>query len=84
MLIMVSKRIDNKAKQLVEEDKIVKDVETDKRVHFKVMGTEDMHSVIFKKDTKEWECDCKYSTLKRKECSHIAACKLKAESGQDT
>ncbi len=83
-MIIMSSSIERKARQLVEEGKIVKDVETEKRIHFKVMGTEDMHSVIFKKDTKEWECDCKYSTIKRRECSHIAACRLKVESGRDT
>jgi len=75
---------DEKARRLFVEGKIIKDLETDKRIHFKVMGTEDMHSVILKKDTNEWQCDCKYSTIKRKECSHILACKLMAESGQDT
>lgn len=84
MIMEVSKSIEKKARQLFEEGKIIKDFETDKRVHFKVMGTEEIHSVIFKKDVDEWQCDCKYSTLKGKECSHILACRLMAGSGQDT
>jgi hypothetical protein len=79
----VSEAVKRKAKELYAEGKIIKDLETEKRIHFKVMGTKDMHSVIFKKDEKEWECDCKYSTLKGKECSHILACKFMVGSGQD-
>jgi len=82
--MQVSEEVKRKAKQLFEEGKIIKDLETDKRIHFKVMGTKDMHSVIFKKDANEWECDCKYSTIKGKECSHIIACKLMVGSGRDT
>lgn len=63
----------SKAEKLIEENKVKKDVETDKRVHFIVEGTEENHSVIFDKTKNEWNCDCNYNTLKRKICSHIVA-----------
>lgn len=65
--------IASKAEKLIEENKVKKEVETDKRVHFIVEGTEENHSVIFDKAKKEWNCDCNYNTLKRKTCSHIVA-----------
>jgi len=62
-----------KAEKLVEEGKVKKEVETDKRVHFKVQGETEVHSVIFDKMKGEWNCDCSYNTLKRRICSHIIA-----------
>ena len=63
----------DKAEKLVQEKKIRKEVETDKRAHFVVQGTLEEHSVIFDKMKNEWSCDCSYNTLKRKICSHIVA-----------
>jgi len=74
--MQVSEEVKRKAKQLFEEGKIIKDLETGKRIHFKVMGTEDMHSVIFDKKNKEFICDCPYFTLKRRYCSHIEAARV--------
>jgi hypothetical protein len=72
----ISKEVETKAKNLVKEGKVKKEIETEKRIHFKVQGETEVHSVIFNKEKNEWECDCPFSTLKEKECSHIVACKL--------
>jgi hypothetical protein len=65
--------VESKAERLIKENKVRKEVETDKRAHFVVQGTEESHSVIFDKAKNEWSCDCSYNTLKRKLCSHILA-----------
>lgn len=65
-----------KAIHLFEEGKVIKEVETDKRIHFKVVGESETHSVIFDKNKREWTCDCKWSTLQKKECSHIVGAKI--------
>jgi len=62
-----------KAEKLLQEGKVKKEVETDKRAHFTVQGETEAHSVIFDKTKLEWNCDCNYNTLKRKICSHIVA-----------
>ena len=71
----MSSIVDSKAERLIQENKVRKEVETDKRAHFIVQGTEENHSVIFDKAKNEWSCDCSYNTLKRKLCSHIVASK---------
>lgn len=68
--------IEEKAKKLVKEGRVKKEVETRKRIHFLVDGTDERHSVIFDKKTQKFSCDCKWSSLKDKECSHMIACKL--------
>ncbi len=72
----VSKDIKEKAMLLLEQKKVKKEIETNKRIHFKVQGETEVHSVIFDKGRNYWECDCKFWSLKQKECSHIIACKL--------
>jgi hypothetical protein len=75
---MVSEKIKAKAEQLVQEKKVKKDLETDRRIHFSVQGTNEVHSVIYDKEKDDWTCDCSYNSLKNKICSHITACqKLK-------
>lgn len=66
-----------KAKQLFERGKVKKEVETDKRIHFKVFGETEEHSVVFDKQKSRWSCDCRYSSLQKKECSHIIAARMK-------
>lgn len=69
-----SERIKAKAEQLVQEKRVKKDLETDRRIHFSVQGTSEVHSVIYDKDKDDWTCDCSYNSLKNKICSHIIAC----------
>ncbi|MBI2084598.1 MAG: hypothetical protein HYT70_03230 [Candidatus Aenigmarchaeota archaeon] len=69
-----SNEVIQKANLLVERGKVRKDVETDKRIHFTVEGESETHSVIFEKGKGEWKCDCKFSSLHQKRCSHILAC----------
>ncbi|MFH8038854.1 MAG: hypothetical protein QXJ14_02490 [Candidatus Aenigmatarchaeota archaeon] len=64
-----------KAYRFLREKKVKLDFETEKRIYFTVKSNE-IHSVFFDKEKKEWFCDCKYFSLKLKECSHIIACKL--------
>jgi hypothetical protein len=70
---MVSEKIKAKAEQLVQEKKVKKDLETDRRIHFSVQGTDEVHSIIYDKEKDDWTCDCSYNSLKNKLCSHIVA-----------
>lgn len=72
----ISDEIKIKAKKLLKEGKVKEEFETDKRIHFKVQGETEEHSVIFDKEKNEFSCDCTYFTLKKKYCSHIEAVKL--------
>ena len=63
----------SKAEKLVQENKVKREVENEKRAHFAVEGETEVHSVIFDKLKNEWTCDCSYNTLKGKTCSHIMA-----------
>jgi uncharacterized Zn finger protein len=73
---MAPSSVESKGKRIFEEGKVVKEVDTDRRMHFRVVGDTEEHHVIFDKSKKEWGCDCAYSVLKRRECSHIVAAKL--------
>ena len=68
-----------KAKELVRSGKVKIDLETEKRIYFTVESNE-KHSVIYDKLGDNWECDCRYFSLKGKECSHILACKIYLKS----
>ena len=74
---MCATKIPEKAEKLVKEGKVLKEMNTDKRTHYKVIGDTEEHSVIFDKSKNNWSCDCKYSALQDRECSHIIACKIK-------
>ena len=67
---------ENKARQLLENKRVKKTVETDKRTHFNVIGDTETHAVIFDKTQKKFSCDCRYFSLRQEECSHIIACRL--------
>jgi hypothetical protein len=70
-----SELVKQKSKSLIENGKVIKEFETQQRIHFTVFSNT-QHSVIFDKEKKEWTCDCQFFSLKQKECSHILACKL--------
>jgi len=72
----ISKEIKEKGYKLLKDGKVKKDLETGKRIHFKVQGETEIHSVIFDKVKNEFECDCRYWSLRQKTCSHIIACEL--------
>jgi hypothetical protein len=72
----ISDEVKTKAKKLIEEGKVIKEIETLKRIHFKVRGEREEHSVIFDKEKNKFSCDCPYFTLKEKYCSHVEAVKL--------
>ena len=74
--MIMSVLIEQKGLNLFKDGKVKKEVETDKRVHFKVKGDTEVHSVIFDKKSKEFSCDCKYSSLNKGICSHIVAAKF--------
>ena len=80
----LSARIRAKAEKLFQEGKVKKEVETAKRIHFSVVGTEETHSVIYDKGKNKWTCDCKYSSLYQRSCSHIIASKILLESSHET
>lgn len=66
-----------KAQQLIKAGNVSKTVETEKRIHFNVIGETEIHSVIFDKEKKKFNCDCRFFALQEKDCSHIIACRLK-------
>jgi len=72
----MSRTVKAKALKLLKENKIEKELETKKHIHFKVQGKSDVYSVIFDKEKNKWECECRYWSLTQKDCSHIIACKL--------
>jgi len=72
---MALKEIEKKARRLLRESRVRKDFESEKRIYFTVYSR-DVHSVIYDKEKNEFKCDCKYFSVKQKECSHIKACKL--------
>jgi len=72
---MVVKDVEIKARKLLKEGKVRVDFESEKRIYFSVHSRE-VHSVILEKDSGEFKCDCKYFSVKQKECSHIIACRL--------
>jgi hypothetical protein len=71
----ISKKVKEKAYSLLSKGKVSKELETERRIHFKVVSR-DVHSVIFDKEKKLWECDCRFFALKQKYCSHILAADL--------
>jgi hypothetical protein len=72
---MALKEIEKKARKLFREGRVRLDFESEKRIYFTVYSR-DVHSVIFDKEKNDFRCDCKYFSVKQKECSHIKACKL--------
>jgi len=73
----VSEDIKKKAQSLFEEGKVKVEFETDKRIHFKVLGETEEHLVIYDKEKDGWSCDCQFFALRQKTCSHIFAAKIK-------
>jgi uncharacterized Zn finger protein len=73
---MASDSIQEKGKKLFEAGRVKKEIETDRRIHFKVIGKTDTHFVIFDKEKKKFTCDCPYFTLHGKKCSHVVAAEL--------
>jgi len=76
----VSLETKEKGLKLFKEGKVKKELETDKRIHFRVIGETETHFVIYDKQKREFNCDCKYNSLKGKICSHIIACQLYLKS----
>jgi hypothetical protein len=72
---MALKKTDKKGRKLFKEGRVRLDFESEKRIYFTVYSR-DVHSVIYDKEKSEFKCDCKYFSVKQKECSHIKACKL--------
>ncbi len=72
----LSWRTKRKGYWLFKQNKVRKELETDRRIHFVVSGKEDDHSVILDKVRHNYVCDCGFFSLKFKDCSHIIAVKL--------
>jgi uncharacterized Zn finger protein len=73
----ISEEVRKKGFLLFKQGKVKKEIETDKRIHFRVQGETSTYSVIFDKEKNEFICDCKFGSLKNGICSHAYACKLK-------
>ena len=65
-----------KGRKMFDEEKVTMEINTDKRMHFKVAGDTEDHTVVFDKNKLSWSCSCKFSSLKNKDCSHIVACMI--------
>lgn len=76
----VSKKTERKGYWLFKQEKVKKDLETDKRIHFIVQGENEERFVIFNKKKKDFSCDCEYFSLHLKPCSHIIASKFYMEN----
>ncbi len=76
LMARLSKDVRKKGYLLFRKGKVRKVLETDRRIHFEVEGETDIHSVIFDKIRKTFNCDCPYFSLHQKACSHIVAVKL--------
>ena len=63
-----------KAKALADSGKVEFKGLIGSSLYFIVHSNED-HQVIFRVINHKWLCDCKYSALYEKDCSHILACK---------
>lgn len=72
-MVKTSRDVRKKGYLLFRRGRVKKILETDKRVHFEVEGESDVHSVIFDKIKKTFNCDCPYFSLHQRECSHIVA-----------
>jgi len=71
--MVVSTKTERKGYWLFKQGKVIKDLETDKRIHFIVNSKERDHFVIFNKKKRKFSCDCEYFSLHLKSCSHIVA-----------
>jgi uncharacterized Zn finger protein len=76
MMTKVSKEVREKGIRLFRTGRVKKGIDTDRRTHFVVQGETEQYSVIFDKTRSKWSCDCKFHSMKERECSHIYACKL--------
>ena len=74
--MVVSPEIKAKAEMLLNKGNVSKELETGRRIHFRVIGETEEHSVIYDKDKDRWSCDCQYFALKQNPCSHIVACQI--------
>lgn len=72
----VSKEVREKGLRLFREGRVRKEMDSKRRDYFKVKGETEKYSVIHDKTTDKWSCDCKYSSMKGRECSHVYACKV--------
>lgn len=75
-MTLVSMKTRQKGYWIFKEGKVKLDVDTPKRIYYKVQGESEEHSVIFDKAKKQWKCDCQFFSLKIQDCSHTIACRL--------
>ena len=80
-MMSISETLREKSRKLLKNGKVRKDMDSEKRLFFTVDGESESYSVIFDRDKGIWSCECKYSSMKNKECSHIHACKLFIKQG---
>jgi hypothetical protein len=69
----VSTKTERKGYWMFKQEKVKKDLETDKRIHFMVGSEEKDHYVIFDKSKNRFSCDCEFFSLHQGTCSHIIA-----------
>jgi hypothetical protein len=63
-----------KAQKLTEDDRVKFEGLVGSSLYFQVF-TDNEHQVIFRITNNRWMCDCQWSSLHKKDCSHILACK---------
>ncbi len=65
---------EDKADDLIKNNNVRLDIKTENRIHFTVNSNEE-HSLYFDRKNITWNCDCRYFSIKEKQCSHILAAK---------
>ncbi len=71
-----SVEVKRKGARLFAQGCVRKELDADRRAYFVVRGETEQHSVVLDKTRQSWSCDCKFSSMKARDCSHIYACKM--------
>ena len=64
----------DRAKKLIEEDRIFKISESDDMVYYIVKGVNDVYEVLYNKEKDTYHCNC--NNVRLTSCYHIRAIKL--------
>jgi len=75
-MVDISWRTRRKGFWLFKQNKIKKELETGKRIHFTIFSENEEYSVIYDKIKGVFSCDCSFYSLKFTDCSHIIGVKL--------
>jgi len=72
----------DRAKKLIEEDRIFKVSESMEKDYYIVKGENNIYEVIYDKRLETYHCTC--NNVRLTDCYHIRGCKLYKEGKNDT